>query len=161
IGIGENGREGLSAAASRLVDSAVLVVGGARHLSLIGDVRGEKLEWRKPFRDTALHILERAGEPVCVLASGDPFWFGAGSVLAEFVAPNEMLVLPAPSAFSLATARLGWPLQSTVTLGLHTGRPEAILRYLHAGQRILALSLDGSTPRRVAALLCRFGFGNS
>ena len=36
-----------------------------------------------------------------------------------------------------------------------------MLRYLHAGQRILALSLDGSTPAHVAELLVRYGFGGS
>jgi precorrin-6B C5,15-methyltransferase / cobalt-precorrin-6B C5,C15-methyltransferase len=161
IGVGESGREGLSSAANRLIDSAALVVGGERHLALIGAVQGETLVWKTPFRDTIGPILERAGEPVCVLASGDPFWFGAGGVLAEYIAPSEMLVLPAPSAFSLAAARLGWPLQSALTLGLHTGRPEAVLRHLHQGQRILAFSLDGSTPAQVAALLSRYGFGGS
>src|SRR5208337_3032242 len=138
-----------------------LVVGGERHLALIGPVRGQKLEWKRPFRDTVARILEKAGEPVCVLASGDPFWFGAGAVLAEYIPPEEMLVLPAPSSFSLAAARLGWALQSTVTLGLHTSRPEALLRHLHQGQRILALSLDGSTPGQAAELLTRYGFGGS
>ncbi|MGO9543996.1 MAG: precorrin-6y C5,15-methyltransferase (decarboxylating) subunit CbiE [Rhodomicrobium sp.] len=161
VGLGESGRGGLFFAANKLIDDAVLVVGGARHLDLIGAVRGQKLEWTKPFRDTVARILERAGEPVCVLASGDPFWFGAGSVLAESIPPAQMLVLPAPSTFSLAAARLGWPLQSTVTLGLHTARPESLLRYLHHGQRILALSLDGSTPSQAAELLCRYGFDGS
>jgi precorrin-6Y C5,15-methyltransferase (decarboxylating) len=161
IGIGESGRDGLSAAASRLIDEAVLVAGGARHLALIGAGRGETLEWKKPFRDTIARILERAGEPVCVLASGDPFWFGAGAVLAEYIPASDMLVLPAPSTFSLAAARLGWPLQTTVTLGLHTARPETLRRHFHHGQRILALSADGSAPGQAAELLCRYGFGGS
>lgn len=161
VGIGENGRDGLTAAANKLIDGAALLVGGARHLALIGAVPAETLEWKKPFRNTVAAILEWRGEPVCVLASGDPFWFGAGAVLAEYVEPAGMLVLPAPSAFSLAAARLGWPLQSVATLGLHTGRPESLLRHFHNGQRILALSLDGSTPGQAAELLTRYGFGGS
>jgi precorrin-6B C5,15-methyltransferase / cobalt-precorrin-6B C5,C15-methyltransferase len=161
VGIGEDGRGGLSATAIRLIDKAVLVAGGARHLALIGAVRGETLEWKKPFRDTIARIMERAGEPVCVLASGDPFWFGAGAVLAGYVPASDMLVLPAPSTFSLAAARLGWPLQSAATLGLHTARPETLRRHLHHGQRILALSADGGGPAQAAELLCRYGFGGS
>ena len=61
----------------------------------------------------------------------------------------------------LAAARLAWPLQAAVTLALHTRRVEAVLRYLHHGQRILALSLDGSTPSQVADLLVHYGFGGS
>jgi precorrin-6B C5,15-methyltransferase / cobalt-precorrin-6B C5,C15-methyltransferase len=161
VGIGESGRDGLSPAANRLIDNAALIVGGVRHLSMVKGVSAEILEWEKPFRDTIPKLLARAGEPVCVLASGDPFWFGAGAVLAAHIHPSEMLVLPAPSTFSLAAARLGWPLQSTLTLGLHTERIEALIRHLHDGQRILALSLDGATPGHVAALLKRLGFGGS
>jgi precorrin-6Y C5,15-methyltransferase (decarboxylating) len=160
VGLSESGRDELSPAANQIIDGAVLLVGGARHLALAG-ARAETLEWRKPFRETVARILERRGQLVCVLASGDPFWFGAGGVLAEYVDPAEMLVLPAPSAFSLAAARLGWPMQSVVTLALHTRRVETLLRYLHAGQRILALSLDGSTPALTADLLVRYGFGGS
>ena len=161
VGLGESGREGLSPAANKLIDGAALLVGGARHLALIGAAAGETLEWKRPFRDTVARILERRGEPVCVLASGDPFWFGAGAVLGEYVDPAEMLALPAPSSFSLAAGRLGWPLQAVVTLALHTRRVETLLRYLHGDQRILALSLDGSTPAQVAELLARYGFGGS
>jgi precorrin-6B C5,15-methyltransferase / cobalt-precorrin-6B C5,C15-methyltransferase len=161
VGLGESGREGLCAVAIRLIEEAVLITGGTRHLALIGPVRGETLEWKKPFRDTISRILQRAGEPVCVLASGDPFWFGAGAVLAECIPPSEMLVLPAPSTFSLAAAHLGWPLQNTATLGLHAGRPETLRRHLHHGQRVLALSADGSAPGQAAELLRRYGFGGS
>ena len=61
VGLGESGREGLSPAANKLIDGAALLVGGARHLALIGAARGETLEWKKPFRDTVARILERRG----------------------------------------------------------------------------------------------------
>jgi len=96
-----------------------------------------------------------------VLASGDPFWFGAGAVLAEHISPEEMIVLPAPSTFSLAASRLGWPLQETVTLGLHSQPVETLRPHLHRNRRILALSANGATPKKVADLLCRHGFGRS
>jgi precorrin-6Y C5,15-methyltransferase (decarboxylating) len=161
LGIGESGLDGLSAAAIQLLKQARLVVGGERHLRLAGPFRAETLAWKTPFRDTIPQILERRGEPVCVLASGDPFWFGAGAVLAESIAAEEMLVLPAPSTFSLAAAKMGWPLQSVATLGLHAARVESILRYLHDGQRILALSAGGDTPAITAELMTRHGFGSS
>lgn len=161
IGIGEDGREGLSAAANRLIDAASLVAGGARHLSLVGPVSGEKMVWASPFRDTFPAILARRGEPVCVLASGDPFWFGAGASLAEQIAPAEMIVLPAPSSFSLAAARLGWALQNVVTMGLHAERIETVLRHLHNGRRLLLLAANGAAPGEIARLLTQYGFEDS
>ena len=41
-----------------------------------------------------------AGKPVCVLASGDPFFFGVGAMLTRRFSAAEMISLPAPSAFA-------------------------------------------------------------
>lgn len=162
IGIGEDGRKGLSPAACALLDAAELVVGGRRHLDLVGDTPGEQMEWEKPLEATVTTILARCGTPVVVLASGDPFWFGAGTTLARSIPIEDMQVLPAPSSFSLAASRLGWPLQDVVTLGLNMkGLTPLIRRHVHHGRRILALALNGETPREVARLLNDTGFGGS
>jgi precorrin-6Y C5,15-methyltransferase (decarboxylating) len=162
IGIGEDGRAGLSAAALRLIDTAELVIGGRRHLDLVGDTPGEQAEWEKPLEATATTILARRGTPVVVLVSGDPFWFGAGATLARSIPIDEMLVITSPSCFSIAAARLGWPLQDVTTLGLNmAGLTPIIRRHLHQGRRIFALSLNGNTPSEVASLLTAAGFGPS
>ena len=162
IGIGEDGRKGLSPAASHLIDAAELVVGGPRHLDLVGDTPGEKMAWEKPLEATATTILARRGTPVAVLVSGDPFWFGAGATLARSIPVGDMQVLPAPSSFSLAASRLGWPLQDVTTLGLNMkGLTPLIRRHLHHGRRILALALNGETPGEVARLLSETGFAES
>jgi precorrin-6Y C5,15-methyltransferase (decarboxylating) len=162
IGIGEDGRAGLSPAAGALLDAAHLVVGGRRHLELAGSTRGEQMEWLSPLEATAKAILARRGSPVAVLASGDPFWFGAGATLARTIPIDEMLVLPAPSSFSLAAARLGWALQDTTTLALNVrGLTPLVRRYLHHGRRILAIGLNGETAREVAQLVAAAGFGPS
>jgi precorrin-6B C5,15-methyltransferase / cobalt-precorrin-6B C5,C15-methyltransferase len=83
IGIGEDGLAGLSAAARALIDAAELVVGGDRHLALVGETKGERLPWRQPLADTIALIAARRGKPVAVLASGDPLQHGIGATLAR------------------------------------------------------------------------------
>jgi precorrin-6Y C5,15-methyltransferase (decarboxylating) len=96
-----------------------------------------------------------------VLATGDPLCYGVGTTLLRRFAPEECLILPAPSAFSLACARLGWPLDRVETLTLH-GRPlELILARLYPGARILALSEGAATPAQVAELLVGHGLGDA
>ena len=107
VGLGEDGLNGLSPAAARLISQASLVVGGARHLRLIGSTDGEQMAWPSPLQEAFPAILARRGRPVCVLASGDPFFFGVGSLLAQIIPSAEMTCHPQPSAFSLAAARLG------------------------------------------------------
>jgi precorrin-6Y C5,15-methyltransferase (decarboxylating) len=161
LGLGEDGLEGLSPAATRLLRQASLVVGGARHLALVGPLDAETLVWPSPIEDAYPAILARRGDPVCVLASGDPFFYGVGSALARLVDPCETIALPAPSTFSLMAARLGWAQQNCALVSLH-GRPlERIIPLLSDGAHILALSWDETTPGKLAALLTARGLGQS
>jgi precorrin-6Y C5,15-methyltransferase (decarboxylating) len=161
IGLGEDGRASLSPAAIAHLAQASLVVGGVRHLALVAPLEAETLCWPSPMDAAFPQILARRGEKVVVLASGDPFFYGVGSLLARLAPPEEILCLPAASAFSLVAAKLGWAQQDCALVTLH-GRPlEKIIPHLHDGARIIALSWDGETPRKLAALLEKRGFGAS
>jgi len=154
VGIGEDGVEGLSSVARQLIGTAELVVGGARHLELADElVRGRRLIWPSPIGDAFPEIERHRGRPVVVLASGDPFHFGVGKQIAAFVPADEFVCLPQPSAFSLAAARMGWPLQDVALVTLHGRALNGIVRHLQPGARILALSWDGATPRKLSELL--------
>lgn len=162
VGIGEDGWDGLSPAARAAVTGATLLVGGARHLAMAPDTAGQqRLAWPSPLTDAFPTLLARRGQAVTVLASGDPQWFGIGATLSRIVPADETRVLPAPGAFTLAAARLGWPLQEVACLSLH-GRPlETVIPHLFPGARLLLLSWDGTTPAKLAALLRDRGFGPS
>lgn len=161
IGLGEDGLDGLAPAARALVESAEVLVGGERHLALVAAQDAERIGWRTPVVDTVADIRARAGRRVVVLATGDPMCFGIGVTLGRHFPAGELRILPAPSAFSLACARLGWALEETERLTLH-GRPlESLNGWLTPGARLLLLSHDGGTPAQVAALLRGAGFGPS
>lgn len=158
VGIGEDGADGLSPAARAAIAAAEIVFGGARHLALAGDlVTGEWRVWPSPFSLDG--VLAARGRSVCVLASGDPFLYGVGASLARHVPAAEMAAFPAPSAFALAAARLGWAQQEVDMVSLH-GRPLARLRpFLQDGARLLLLTSDGDGPAQVAAFATAHGCG--
>lgn len=137
------------------------MVGGARHLALAAPLTAETLAWPTPLIDAFPAILSRRGRRVCVLATGDPFHYGVGVQLAEIVSPAEMLVFPQASSFSLACARLGWAQAECALVSLHGRALEKIVPHLQPGARVLALSWDGSTPAKLAALLAERGMGVS
>jgi precorrin-6B C5,15-methyltransferase / cobalt-precorrin-6B C5,C15-methyltransferase len=162
VGIGEDGVEGLSATARALIGAAEIVFGGRRHLALAAPlIRGAARPWPSPFDGAADEVLARRGRQICVLASGDPFHYGVGAVLARKIDAHEMNVVPAPSAFSLAAARLGWSLPQTVLLSLHGRELDLIRPHLQPGARILALTSDGDGPSALAKLLAETGFSAS
>jgi precorrin-6Y C5,15-methyltransferase (decarboxylating) len=136
-----------------------VLIGGERHLAMVPSGQAERLVWRRPLVDTLPEIEARRGARVTVLASGDPLWYGVGALLLRHFRREEVTIVPQPSAFSLAAARLGWPLAECTMLSLH-GRPLDQLRlHLAPRARMLALAEDGTTPRRVADLLTASGWG--
>ena len=160
VGIGEDGFKGLGKNARRALLGASRIFGGQRQLNLLpACIRGERQLWPSPF--SLDPVLALRGEPVCVLASGDPMFFGVGASLARQVPDAEMLILPAPSSCSLAAARMGWPLQEVVTLSVVARPLAALSAQLFSGVRLLVLSNDGQSPAAVAALLRERGFGPS
>lgn len=160
VGIGEDGFSGLGKNARRALIGAERIFGSPRQLALLPRcIGGERLTWTSPFSLTP--VLALRGEPVCVLASGDPMYYGVGASLARHVPAADMQVLPMPSSCALAAARLGWPLQDVLTVSV-VARPLATLnRHLYSGVRLLVLSNDGHSPAAIAALLCERGFGPS
>ena len=165
VGLGAEGPEGLPPTSRAFIDTAELLVGGERHLGLVDCPTAgghcEKIAWGFPLDATMQTIAANRGRRVVVLATGDPMAYGIGSTLARHFAPEDMAIVPAPGAFSLAAARLAWPLDSCICLTLH-GRPLDLLAY-HAqpGVRLLILSHDGSTPAKVAERLTELGYGPS
>jgi precorrin-6Y C5,15-methyltransferase (decarboxylating) len=162
VGIGEDGIEGLTPIARSLIQGAEIVFGGHRHLALAAPlIRGTSRSWRSPFEGAIEDVLAHRGRDVCVLASGDPFVYGVGSVLLQHIDPRETVAVPAPSTFSLAASRLGWALPETVQLSLHGRSLDLVRPHLQPGARVLALTSDGEGPAVLARLLADTGFGRS
>ncbi|MGW2261036.1 precorrin-6y C5,15-methyltransferase (decarboxylating) subunit CbiE [Streptomyces sp. NPDC001780] len=176
VGIGADGWAGLTEEARAALRSAEVVIGGPRQLALLptadgpdgapADGRdgcpGERLAWPSPLRPAVPALLAaHAGRRLCVLASGDPMFYGIGRALAEEAGAERLRVLPHPSSVAYACARLGWAVEDTEVVTV-VGRPvERLAAALHDGRRVLVLSAGAATPGQVAALLRERGYGPS
>jgi precorrin-6Y C5,15-methyltransferase (decarboxylating) len=134
-------------------------MGPARHLALLPGLGAERIAWPVPFADGLPILKSLKGRRVAVLASGDPFWFGAGAVIARELQPGEWRALPGPSTFSLAAARLGWPLERTLCMGLHAAPLARLRPALAPGVRAILLLRDGEAVADLARYLADEGFG--
>ncbi len=151
IGLGEDGLAGLTDASRSALAQAEIIFGGPRHLDLVA-AGAKGRAWPVPFSVDPL--LACRGRRVVCLASGDPFWFGAGGSLSVHLTPDEWQVFPAPSTFSLAAARMGWRLEEITCHGLHAA-PFARLRpVLGKGARAICLLRDAAAPAALAQWLC-------
>ena len=154
IGLGEDGLAGLTDASRDALARAQIVFGGPRHLALVGaDARGRV--WPVPF-DLA-DVLATKGSNVVVLASGDPFWYGAGGSLAAHLDPSEWRCFPGVSTFSLAASRLGWKIEEVACLGLHAAPFARLLPPMANGRRAICLVSGGAGVAELADWLMAHG----
>ncbi len=160
VGLHEDGLAGLGCRARALVDQADVLVGDARLLGHVPEDGRERLCWPKPLAALFPDLEQRQGrQRICVLASGDPLVYGIGSLIA--VRFSGAVIVPAPSSFALARARMGWDEGRSEALSLHHHGVETLAGSLFPGARLLVLTRDGTTPALVAAFLTGRGYGVS
>ncbi|MFI6823394.1 precorrin-6y C5,15-methyltransferase (decarboxylating) subunit CbiE [Micromonospora sp. NPDC050187] len=163
VGVGADGWTGLGAAGRRAVTDAQVVVGGRRHLDLLPEsVRAERVPWPTPLLPALPGLLAtHADRRICVLASGDPMWYGIGTHLVELLGPDRVHTVPHPSAISLACARMGWPVERVTVHSAVARDLDKVRRDLVPGRLLLVLSNDAHTPAALARTLTDAGYGPS
>ena len=165
IGIGDDGIDSLSTRARTCLADAALIVGSPRHLAMLPthDTR-ERIVWSKDLGVNIEALAPRTqSEHVVVLASGDPLMYGIGSRLLSHFGAENVLVLPGSSAFSLAAARMGWPLNDPMLscVSIHGLPLQNLALHIQPGIKLLVLSRDNESPAQVAKMLCTMGYGDS
>ena len=162
IGIGDDGWNGLNHRQQDIITAAKFIFGGKRHLCFLPEtLQAELKPWPTPFSEGVNEVVALKGQNVVALVSGDPMFFGAGVTLLRHLTVDEVQVLPHPSSFSLAAARLGWALQDVVCLSIN-GRPiRSIIGQLQPSSRLIILCENKDSPALLAKLLTEQGFGAS
>ena len=84
----------------------------------------------------------RAEEPMVVLASGDPLWFGLGRILCDRIGAERLRFHPAPTSLQLAFSRIGRPWQDADWVSLHGRDPEILASTLQKRPAALAVLTD-------------------
>jgi precorrin-6B C5,15-methyltransferase / cobalt-precorrin-6B C5,C15-methyltransferase len=162
VGIGADGWDGLGDEARAALGGAALVIGSARQLDLLPpDVAGTRRSWPSPMEPLVDELAAGAHGDAAVLASGDPLLHGVGATLVRKAGAANVRVVPHPSAFALACARMSWA-QAKVELVSTVGRPpEVVIRALQPGRRIVAYVAGTGGAAQLARVLCEHGFGDS
>ena len=156
VGVTGDGLGCLGDEARRALAGAELVVGGRRLLDMLpaGPIRTLAVE-----ADVESVVEEVVAEPgaVCVLASGDPGFFGVVRPLAARLGPGRLRVHPQPSSVALAFARLGLPWDDATVVSAH-GRPLAdAARRAAPLAKVAVLVSPESPPEALGKELVRCG----
>lgn len=158
--VGLHGGDWFGPAAGDALASASVVVGAARHLASVkvpdgagavemGSDMGAMLDRVAGWRDE--------GARVCLLASGDPGFFGLARLATSRLGAGAVRIHPAPSSVSLAFARTGLHWDDAVVVSAH-GRDagpavDAALRH----PKVAVLCSPATPPEEIGRLLVAHG----
>jgi precorrin-6Y C5,15-methyltransferase (decarboxylating) len=158
VGVGDDGCKGLTARGLEAVMRAAWLVGGERHLAFFPEFRGERLVLGGGLGATLERVAAIADEHnVCVLASGDPLFFGVGAQVIARVGAEHVEVIPHPSAMQWAFARVGQRWDDASFISLH-GRPrEGLLTRLRRSAKVALYTDATNSPAAIAAHLGAHG----
>jgi precorrin-6Y C5,15-methyltransferase (decarboxylating) len=158
VGIGDDGCAGLTSRAMNAIASAQVLVGGARHLAFVPQFHGERIVLEDGIAGALDRVAELAEDRnVCVLASGDPLFFGIGSLVVKKLGSDHVELIPQPSSMQLAFARIGLKWDDATFVSVH-GRPlEGLLTRLRRAAKIAVLTDEENAPARIAAHLLDHG----
>jgi precorrin-6B C5,15-methyltransferase / cobalt-precorrin-6B C5,C15-methyltransferase len=157
--VGMHGGEVFGAAARLALAQADLLVGSDRHLAYVENPVAERWELHgalKPFLERIATAADQ-GRRVCMLASGDPGFFGIVRALAARIGAERLAIHPAPTSVAMALARLGMSWDDVVVVSAH-GRPleDAVAEIQRCG-RAAVLTAPATPPEAVGALLLAAG----
>lgn len=158
IGIGDDGCVGLSSRAVGAVRSAQVLVGGERQLAFFPEFDGERMVLKQGLSAALGRIAERAQENnVCILASGDPLFFGIGSLVINKIGVEHVDIIPQPSSIQWAFARVGLKWDDAGFLSLHGRRREGFLTRLKRYAKVACFTDEENSPARLAAHMAEHG----
>ena len=154
VGIGDDGLDGLTESARKVVNDADLILGVPSMLRLLEDVKGKRvpLETDMPTALRQVREAQGARRPV-LISGGDPLFYGVARYLCDRLGKDQFEVVPHVSSMQLAFARVKESWEDAYLTNL-AGRPiEAVIDRIRTAEKVGLFSSEEHPPSRVAAAL--------
>jgi len=155
VGIGLDGKAGLTETVRQIVEEATVLVGSERQLSYCSQQSAIALKLGN-FQITIAQIktyLQRL-EKVVILTSGDPLFFGFGRLLLEHFPAEQLTFHPHLSSLQLAFNRIKVPWQEATLISTHGRSTEALVKAMQRGDEKIGILTDQeNSPSAIAQLI--------
>jgi precorrin-6Y C5,15-methyltransferase (decarboxylating) len=160
IGIGDDGCASLTSRAASAVARAQVLVGGERHLAFFPQFTGETITLKGGLASALERVVALADEhQVCLLASGDPLFFGIGALVARRLGAEHVDFVPAPSSVQWAFARTGIAWEDAEVVSVHGRSAQGFVTRLRRAAKAAVLTDGENSPQRLATRLLEHGDG--
>jgi precorrin-6Y C5,15-methyltransferase (decarboxylating) len=106
VGIGDDGVDGMTAHARRLVEAAEVLFGPESCVAMLPGTLAGKLSTAANLEELVERIEKAGSKKIVVLASGDPLFYGTARYVCAKLGKDRFEVVPHVSSMQLAFARV-------------------------------------------------------
>lgn len=152
IGIGDDGLEGLTSPARRLIEQAELLLGDEATLRRAPKTAAERIMLGENL-DTAVDRLgakDAGGKRTVVLASGDPLFYGVARFLCDRLGKERFEVVPHVSSMQLAFARVKESWEEAFLTNLANHSLDAVVEKVRIVEKVGLFTTEETPPGSVA-----------
>jgi precorrin-6Y C5,15-methyltransferase (decarboxylating) len=158
VGMGDDGCASLTSRAASAVARADVLVGGERHLAFFPQFKRERLVLKGGIDAALDRVAALADESdVCVLASGDPLFFGIGARVLERLGAEHVEFIPAPSSVQWAFAKTGHSWEDAEFVSVHGRSMQGFVARVRRASKVAVLTDAEASPPRLASRLLEYG----
>ena len=157
VGIGDDGVEGMTAQARRLVEEAEVLVGPDSCASVVPPALRSRLQTAASLEELVERIEAAGDRRTVVLASGDPLFYGTARYVCTKLGKDRFEVVPHVSSMQLAFARVKESWEDAFLANLAGQSIERIIDRIRTSETAGLFTSDQWPPAAVAQALLENG----
>ena len=151
IGISDDGLEGLTSAARKLIDDAELLL--CAEPALAADKRTARVEIAADFENMVQRIADHPDHRIVILATGDPLFYGTARFLCDRLGKERFEVIPHVSTMQLAFARVKESWDEAYLTNMANQVLDRAVERIRSAEKVGLFTTEETPPAKVAQTL--------
>lgn len=159
VGLGPGSPDYLLPEALTIINRSDVLIGGQRALASVDPGCKKVYQLEYPL-EGVLDIIDRhREEKICVIASGDPAFYGILKYFKKWFPEDRLRVTPGITSFQYLSARCGLVWENAGFVSLH-GREADIIQAVRQHPLVFFLTDEKHSPASIVEILKNNGFQN-
>ena len=157
VGIGDDGVDGMTAQARRLLEAADLLLGPESCAALLPAPLAARLQASVSLEELIERIEAATSQQIVVLASGDPLFYGTARHVCAKLGKDRFEVVPHVSSMQLAFARVKESWEDAFLANLSGQSIERVIDRIRSSETVGLFTSEQWPPSAVARTLLEEG----
>lgn len=153
LGIGDDGLDGLTANARRIIEDAQMLLGDEQTMAATKNQTAQRVEIGSDLDALVKRIASADKSRIVILANGDPLFYGTARYLCDRLGKDRFEVIPHVSSMQLAFARVKESWDEAYLTNLANQSLDRAIERIRSAEKVGLFTTEQVPPSAVAQAL--------